>query len=74
MNYKALIIAHFHEKGILRNDVKWYGAITNIEYSEQNLNADLKLAERNLKMRFEPYYSQNIYKNKYKALIFKRLN
>ncbi len=61
-------------KGILRNDVKWYGAITNIEYSEQNLNADLKLAERNLKMRFEPYYSQNIYKNKYKALIFKRLN
>jgi len=61
-------------KGISTNDVKWFGAITNIEYSEQNLETDLKLAEKNLKIHFEPYYFQKIYNNKYKALLFKRLD
>lgn len=69
---------YFSNKGnvgieISKNDIKWYGAITNSEYSEQNLYSDLKLTEKNLKMHFEPYYSQKIYKNRYKALIFKRL-
>jgi 4-amino-4-deoxy-L-arabinose transferase-like glycosyltransferase len=61
-------------KEISMNDVKWYGAITNSEYSEENLYTDLMLTERNLKMHFEPYYSQKTYKIKYKALIFRRVD
>ena len=70
---------YFSNRGIIGkeisiNDVKWYGAITNSEYSEENLYADLKLTEKNLKIHFEPYYSQKLYKNKYKVLLFKRLH
>lgn len=70
---------YFSNRGIIgkeisMNDVKWYGAITNSEYSEENLYADLKLTEKNLKIHFEPYYSQKLYKNKYKVLLFKRLH
>jgi len=59
--------------GVSKADIIWFGAITNSEYSEHDLEKDLREAEKNLKMHFEPYYTVKIYKNQYKAFLFKRL-
>lgn len=61
-------------KNVSKNEIVWYGAITNKEYSEVNLQADLKLAERKLKIHFVPYHSQKIYKNKCNVMIFRVLD
>jgi hypothetical protein len=70
---------YFSSKGLIvdrisTDKIAWFGAITTSEYSEKNLQSDLNAIEKNLKKQFKPYYSVKIYKNKYKALLFRSLN